>query len=136
MIFPVLRLPRIVAAGPNLAALSADSSSLECAGTVTSNPFAVTSSNSPMGSSRWNIADGSKSGVDGGAQELDNASTQKTREVFTVGPAEMRGELNRSVSATGGRGRPNLERNPNGMAFVAEIAKSVNTNRQEVRLAW
>ena len=46
----------------------------------------------------------------------------------------MRGELLREVSATGGKGRPNLRRNPNGMAVVAQFTKSVNTNRQEVRL--
>lgn len=59
------------------------------------------------------------SGAEGGVQELDKASTQKTSEVFTAEPAELRGELHRRVSATGGRGRPNLGRNPNGMAVVA-----------------
>jgi hypothetical protein len=29
---------------------------------------------------------------------------------------------------------PKLRRDPNGMAVVAQIGKSVNTNRQEVRL--
>ena len=43
--------------------------------------------------------------------------------------------MNRQVSARGGRRRPKLEREPNGMAVVAQIPKSVNTNRQEVRHA-
>ena len=74
------------------------------------------------------------SGAEGGVQELDNASTQKTREVFTVEPALRGGELNRQVSARGGRGRPKHKRDANGMAVVAQIAKSVNTIRQEVRV--
>ncbi len=43
--------------------------------------------------------------------------------------------MNRQVSARGGWRRPKLEREPNGMAVVAQITKSVNTNRQEVRHA-
>ena len=45
-------------------------------------------SNKPLGSARRKTADGSRSGADGGVQELDNASTQKTNVVFTVEPAE------------------------------------------------
>jgi hypothetical protein len=49
----------------------------------------------------------------------------------------LRKERRRRPSRLGQRWekRPKLGRGPNGVAVVAQIAKSVNTNRQEVRVA-